>query len=100
LRRPEEVGNGGEIRGKPAVTVWRDTTVQEATHRMRFREVGALVVADRTGTPVGILTDRDITMHVSLRGSTQPRPRWSKKMPESSRPRSSRAGEGSDDCRW
>jgi CBS domain-containing protein len=58
----------GEICSKPAVTVSPDTTVQEAAHRMRSRKVGAVVVVDGSGTPVGVLTDRDITVHVVAQG--------------------------------
>jgi CBS domain-containing protein len=59
----------GEICSKPAVTVSPDTTVQEAAHRMRSRKVGAVVVVNSSGTPVGVLTDRDITVHVVAQGT-------------------------------
>jgi CBS domain-containing protein len=59
----------GEVCSKPAVTVSPDTTVQEAAHRMRSRKVGAVVVVNRSGAPVGVLTDRDITVHVVARGT-------------------------------
>jgi CBS domain-containing protein len=59
----------GEICSKPAVTVSPDTTVQEAAHRMRSRKVGAVVVVDGSGTPVGVVTDRDITVHVVAQGT-------------------------------
>ena len=59
----------GEICSKPAVTVSPDATVQEAAHRMRSRKVGALVVVNGSGTPVGVLTDRDITVNVVAQGA-------------------------------
>ena len=58
----------GDICTKPAVTASPETTVQEAAHRMRTRKVGALVVVDGGGIPVGVLTDRDITVDVVALG--------------------------------
>jgi CBS domain-containing protein len=54
----------GEICTKPVVTVSPDATVHEAAHRMWTRKVGALVVTDEAGKPLGILTDRDIVVKV------------------------------------
>jgi CBS domain-containing protein len=59
----------GEICSKPAVSVSPDTTVQEAAHRMWSRKVGAVVVVNPSGTPVGVLTDRDIAVHVVAQGA-------------------------------
>jgi CBS domain-containing protein len=59
----------GKICSKPAITASPDTTVREAAHRMLSRKVGALVVVDGGGTPVGILTDRDITVQVVAQGA-------------------------------
>ncbi len=39
-------------------------TVQAAGGRMAARNVGTLVVVDAAGRPVGILTDRDLTLRV------------------------------------
>jgi CBS domain-containing protein len=58
----------GEICSKPAVTAVADTTAQEAAHRMATKRVGALVVVDRDGRPRGVVTDRDITIHVVAAG--------------------------------
>jgi CBS domain-containing protein len=58
----------GEICTKPAVTASPDTTVQEAAHRMRTRKVGALVIVNSIGRPVGVLTDRDIAVNVVALG--------------------------------
>lgn len=54
----------GEICSKPAVTASPDTTILEAAHRMRARKVGALVIVNGSGEPVGVLTDRDIVVNV------------------------------------
>lgn len=58
----------GDICTRPAVTAAPDTTAQEAAHRMATRKVGALVVVDRDGRPRGVVTDRDITVHVVAAG--------------------------------
>ena len=58
----------GEICSKPAVTAVADTTAQEAAHRMATKRVGALVVVDHDGRPRGVVTDRDITIHVVAAG--------------------------------
>ncbi len=58
----------GAICTKPAVTVSPEATIHEAAHRMWSRKVGALVVTDEAGTPVGILTDRDIVVRVVAAG--------------------------------
>jgi CBS domain-containing protein len=58
----------GEICTKPAITASPETTVREAAHRMRSRKVGALVVINGSGTPVRLVTDRDITVKVVAQG--------------------------------
>jgi CBS domain-containing protein len=58
----------GAICTKPVVTASPEATVQEAAHRMWTRKVGALVVTDETGKPLGILTDRDIVIRVVAPG--------------------------------
>jgi CBS domain-containing protein len=59
----------GEICTKPAVTASPDTTVQEAAHRMRTRKVGALVIVNGDREPLGVVTDRDITVKVVAVGA-------------------------------
>lgn len=58
----------GDICTKPAVTVAPEATVREAAHRMRSRKVGALVVVNGLGHPIGVLTDRDVTVNVVAQG--------------------------------
>jgi len=43
-------------------------SVADAARRMRDRGVGTLVVVDEAGKPVGLLTDRDITLRVVASG--------------------------------
>jgi CBS domain-containing protein len=59
----------GEICTKPAVTASPDTTVREAAHRMRTRKIGALVVVNGDREPLGVVTDRDITVNVVAQGA-------------------------------
>ncbi len=57
----------GKLSTKPVVTASAQMTVDEAARAMRSKNVGALVVVN-AGRPVGMLTDRDITMGVVARG--------------------------------
>lgn len=52
----------GEIGTRAVITADPEETLIEAARRMRDRHVGALVVVDGAGRPVGILTDRDIVV--------------------------------------
>jgi CBS domain-containing protein len=57
----------GQVCTKPVVTASANTTIAEAARLMRTKNVGALVVVN-AGRPLGILTDRDITMQVVAQG--------------------------------
>ena len=57
----------GRLCSKPAVTARPDDSVADVAKLMRARNVGAVVVVD-DGSPVGLLTDRDITVDVVARG--------------------------------
>src|SRR5215831_8407113 len=57
----------GEICVREVVVAPKETTVQDAAHLMRQHHVGNLLIVDRPngdGVPVGIVTDRDITISV------------------------------------
>ena len=58
----------GEMSIKPVVTIAPDASIQEAARLMRTKKVGALIVTN-SGKPIGILTDRDITVDVVAAGS-------------------------------
>jgi CBS domain-containing protein len=45
-----------------------DESVQIAAARMNSRNVGTLLVLDAASRPVGILTDRDLAIHVVAKG--------------------------------
>jgi CBS domain-containing protein len=57
----------GKICIKPVVTASTQMTVEEAARAMRAKNVGALVVVN-AGRPVGMLTDRDVTVEVVAQG--------------------------------
>ena len=59
----------GQICSKPAVTASPDTTAREAARRMRTRNVGAVVVVNGRGKPIGVVTDRDITVKIVAQGA-------------------------------
>jgi CBS domain-containing protein len=57
----------GRICSRDVDTVHFDESVLESARRMRDRQVGTVVVVDNM-RPVGILTDRDLTMRVLAAG--------------------------------
>jgi predicted transcriptional regulator len=57
----------GEMSIKPVVTIAPDASIQEAARLMRTKKVGALVVTS-SRKPIGIITDRDITVEVVAAG--------------------------------
>ena len=50
------------------ITVSPSTPVSEAALLMRNEDIGALVVVDTAGRPVGIITDRDIVISIVADG--------------------------------
>lgn len=52
----------GEFCSRSVDTIKVQETVQDAARRMNDRNVGALVVVDESHHPIGILTDRDISI--------------------------------------
>jgi CBS domain-containing protein len=64
--------NAGEICNREVVVAYRKTTLAEAAKLMRDHHVGSLVVVvDRQAerVPIGILTDRDLTVAVLAKGA-------------------------------
>ncbi len=57
---------------RAAVSVFPDTPVSEAAHRMKEHNVGSVVVINDLGCVVGILTDRDIVMKLAREGFVDP----------------------------
>jgi CBS domain-containing protein len=53
-----------EIMTESVVTARPDTAVREVAAMMRDRNVGSVVIVDDSGRPVGVVTDRDLTVDV------------------------------------
>ena len=63
-----------EAARKPPATIAPDRTITEAADEMDRLAVGALVVVERGGRPVGIVTDRDLVVRgVARRASADAR---------------------------
>src|SRR5262245_23535553 len=59
--------SAGRICSRDVDTASYDETVADAARRMRDRQVGSLIVVDEQ-RPVGIITDRDLTVRVLAAG--------------------------------
>lgn len=62
------VASAREILKGPALTCRLDTTVADAAREMTRRRVGSVVVVSGDGTPIGIMTDRDLRSRVVAEG--------------------------------
>lgn len=58
----------GRICEREVDTARVEESVQAAAQRMGTRHVGTLIVVDEQHTPVGVVTDRDITIRVVAQG--------------------------------
>jgi CBS domain-containing protein len=58
---------------KQVWTILPDATVFEALKLMAEKEIGALVVVDKKGKVVGIMTERDYARKIVLKGKTSPK---------------------------
>lgn len=58
----------GRICVREVDVIGEEESVQTAAGRMHSRKVGTLVVVDADSRPVGIVTDRDLTVRVLARG--------------------------------
>jgi CBS domain-containing protein len=59
-----------EAARKPPATITADRTITEAADEMDRLAVGALVVVEPEGHPVGIVTDRDLVVRAVARRAT------------------------------
>ena len=71
--------SAGQICSREVDIANYDESVLDAARRMRDRQVGALVIVDGM-TPVGVLTDRDLTVRVLAAGLDPPATRVSQVM--------------------
>lgn len=62
----------GAIMSRQPVSVERDHTVLHVARLMREKNVGAVVVVDGRGRPLGICTDRDLTVRALAGGHADP----------------------------
>lgn len=53
-----------ELMTETVITAGRDESAAEVARIMRDRGVGSVIVTDRRGEPVGIITDRDLALRV------------------------------------
>jgi len=60
---------------REAVTIAPDASVQEVADLMDAESVGCVVVADASGAPVGVVTDRDLARRVVAAGRDPERTR-------------------------
>lgn len=55
-------------KGTEVLTIGKDTTVSEAVSLLAKHRIGALVVADSSGTIRGIISERDVIRHIAEDG--------------------------------
>jgi CBS domain-containing protein len=73
----------GKVCSRPVVVTRPDDTIEATARLMRMRNVGAVVVVSN-GSPIGLLTDRDVAVDVVGRGkdpTTTPVREVMKKLP-------------------
>jgi CBS domain-containing protein len=63
-----------EVMTETVVTAAPDTPVRHIAELMRERNVGSVVLVDGDGSPVGFVTDRDLTVSVLADGHTVEQP--------------------------
>lgn len=56
-------------KGHTVFTVGPDATLLEAAQMLQQQKVGVAVVVDDAGTPVGVFSERDLVMSVSIGGA-------------------------------
>ncbi|MGE3303719.1 MAG: CBS domain-containing protein [Hyphomonadaceae bacterium] len=56
-------------KGDKVYTLSSEATLEEASRELGARRVGALVVVDEAGAPVGVLSERDIIREIAGRGA-------------------------------
>ncbi len=57
-----------QLASKKVITGTQDMTIQESANTMSRNKISALVLVDSNGTPVGIVTDRDLRDKVVAKG--------------------------------
>lgn len=62
-----------KVKGSAVATVKPDDTVYHALTRLAEEDIGALVVVDDLGDPIGLMTERDYARKVFLKGMSSPK---------------------------
>lgn len=57
-----------EVMTSPVSCLSPDATVRDAAQKMRELDIGTIVVCESGGKPVGVITDRDITVRCTALG--------------------------------
>ena len=57
------------LSGRPPITLPASATALEAARKMAQDRVGALLIADEDGSPLGVFTERDLMTRVVVAGS-------------------------------
>lgn len=56
-----------DIMSSPVTTVLEDESVEHVAKLIAERDIGSIVVTDRKGNPVGMMTERDIVIRVAAK---------------------------------
>lgn len=54
-----------DVMSSPVITIRETDTVLAAVKRMKKHEIGCVVVVDKAGKPLGLITERDVVRRVS-----------------------------------
>ena len=65
-----EDARAGDLMTSPVASVLETDSLADAAVKMREADCGALPVVDEQHHPIGMITDRDIALHVAPRGPT------------------------------
>jgi len=56
-----------DVMSSPVVTVLEDDNIEHVAKLMAERDIGSIVVVNREGNPVGVITERDIAIRVAAK---------------------------------
>ena len=54
-----------DVMSSPVTTIFEDDSVEHVAKLIAQRDIGSIVVTDRKGNPVGMITERDIVIRVA-----------------------------------
>lgn len=56
-----------DVMSSPVITVFEDDSVEHVAKLIAERDIGSIVVTDRKGIPIGVITERDIAIRVAAK---------------------------------